>query len=58
MPRYIFSGGKVTVEDGMFSPLKRDDKQSSTGILLHAKALLKTSEQQESTDKEPPDVRS
>jgi hypothetical protein len=52
MSRYIFSRGKVTVEEGVFTPFKQLDKQSLRGVLLFAQDILKTGEQQKSTDKE------
>lgn len=29
MPRYIFSGGKITVEEGVYVPLLKHDRRAS-----------------------------
>ncbi|HMN13433.1 MAG TPA: hypothetical protein PKD55_14015 [Bellilinea sp.] len=56
MPRYIFSNGKITVEEGVYTPFKKVDKQQrSRGVLLIAEAIRKPIEQSESKDKEHPD---
>jgi hypothetical protein len=56
MPRYIFSGGKITVEEGVYTPFKKIDRQqTSRGVLLVAEQVLKPTEQSESKDKEHPD---
>lgn len=34
MPRYVFSQGKVTVEDGVYLPVLRDDKPKRRGVLI------------------------
>jgi len=52
MPRYIFSEGKVTVEEGVFTPFKQLDRQTLRGVLIFAQDILKTDNQQKSTDKE------
>jgi hypothetical protein len=52
MPRYIFSDGKVTVEEGVFTPFKQPEKQSLRGVLLFAKDISKVGDIEESTDKE------
>lgn len=57
MPRYVFSAGKITVEEGVFTPFKREEKQSSRGVLLLARNLHHAEEQESTTDKERPDVR-
>ena len=58
MPRYIFSGGKITVEEGVYTPFKKIDRQqTSRGVLLIAEQVLKSNEQSESIDKEKPDVQ-
>ncbi len=55
MPRYIFANGKVTVEEGVYTPFKQIDKQSLRGVLIFAKTLVKAGAQTESKDKENPD---
>ncbi len=57
MPRYVFSAGKVTVEEGVFTPFKCDEKQSPRGVLLLARKLLYAEEHASTTDKELPDVK-
>ena len=53
MPRYIFSNGKITVEEGVYTPFKKvDQHQRSRGVLLLAGAIHKSNEQSESKDKE------
>lgn len=52
MPRYIFSEGKITVEEGVFTPFKQPDRQSQRGVLIFARNVLKTGDPQPSTDKE------
>lgn len=34
MARYIFSNGKVTVEDGLYLPALRSDKPKRQGVLI------------------------
>jgi hypothetical protein len=36
MPRYVFSNGKVTVEDGLYLPVLRDDKPKRRGVVILA----------------------
>ncbi len=56
MPRYIFSGGKITVEEGVYTPFKKVDRQQTArGVLLFAKAIRKPNERSESRDKEHSD---
>jgi len=57
MPRYIFSGGKITVEEGVYTPFKKIEKQSLRGVLILASNVLKPDEQPETADKEKPHVR-
>ena len=58
MPRYIFSGGKITIEEGVYTPFKKvDPQQASRGVLLLAKKIPKPEEQSESIDKEHSDVQ-
>ncbi len=52
MPRYIFSNGKITVEEGLYTPLKREEKRPDRGILILAKPIFSAGESQESTKKE------
>ncbi len=55
MPRYIFSNGKITVEEGVYTPFKKvDPQQPSRGVLLFAEEVRKPNEQSESKDKEHP----
>ncbi len=56
MPRYIFSGGKITVEEGVYTPFKKTEKQSLRGVLILARNVL-TGQQPETADKEKPHVR-
>ena len=58
MPRYIFSNGRITVEEGVYAPFKKVDRQQrSRGVLLMAGHILKPNEQTESKDKEFPDEK-
>ena len=34
MPKYVFSQGKVRVEDGVYLPLLHQDKSSESGVLI------------------------
>lgn len=34
MPRYVFSNGKVTVEDGIYLPVLRDEKPKRRAVLI------------------------
>ena len=36
MPRYVFSKGRVTVKDGVYLPVLRDEKPSRRGVLIMA----------------------
>ncbi|HEX3049255.1 MAG TPA: hypothetical protein VHP83_01260 [Aggregatilineaceae bacterium] len=49
MPRYVFSGGKVTVEDGVYTPILRGEKRLTRGVLILAQSVLPTVEPDEST---------
>ena len=56
MPRYVFSGGKITVEEGVYTPFKKlDRQQTSRGVLLVARPMRPTPEQPDTRDKEHPD---
>jgi len=57
VPRYIFSGGKIMVEEGVYTPFKKTEKQSLRGVLILASSVLKSDEQPETADKEKPHVR-
>ena len=47
MPRYIFSGGKITVEEGVYTPFKKlDRQQTSRGVLLVARASTSNTTEQ------------
>lgn len=34
MPRYVFSNGKVTAQDGAYLPVIRDDKPKRRGVVI------------------------
>lgn len=34
MPRYIFSGGKITVENGVYVPLLKRDRRASRAAMV------------------------
>ena len=58
MPRYIFSNGEIAVEEGVYAPFKKAERQPTTrGVWLLAPHVLEPHEPSESTskDKEHPD---
>lgn len=46
MPKYTFSQGRVTVEDGVYTPILRDDKTKRRGVMI----LANRAHQQESNE--------
>ena len=36
MPKYTFYQGRITVEDGVYTPLLRDDKSKRRGVIILA----------------------
>jgi hypothetical protein len=57
MAKYAFSNGKVTVEQGMYVPLLRDDKPKRRGVIILA-CLARQPESIESNSKqEDPHVK-
>lgn len=48
MPRYVFSKGRVTVEDGVYSPVLREERPWRRGVLIMAQPFVQT-EPEEST---------
>jgi hypothetical protein len=45
------------VEEGVYTPFKKTEKQSLRGVLILASSVLKSDEQPETADKEKPHVR-
>ena len=48
---------QITVEEGIYTPFKKTEKQSLRGVLILARNVLKSDEQLETADKEKPHVR-
>lgn len=46
MPKYTFYQGRITVEDGVYTPLLRDDKSKRRGVMI----LVNRARQQESNE--------
>jgi len=56
MARYVFSAGKITIEEGVYTPFKKlESQQTSRGVLLLARPILKSDERAECRDKEHSD---
>jgi hypothetical protein len=36
MPKYAFSQGRITVEEGVYLPILRDDKPKRRGVMILA----------------------
>ena len=53
MPRYIFSNGKVTVEEGVYLPLLRDDKPKRRGVLIVVRPSGPKEPEESTQEKEP-----
>ena len=55
MARYVFSNGKVTIEEGVYLPLLRDEKSKRRGVLIVVQTSRQTTEPEKSTqEKELP----
>ena len=54
MPRYIFSGGKITVENGVYVPLLKRDRRASRVAMVALISRLPLNDLPETTtqDKE------
>lgn len=54
MPRYIFSGGKITVENGVYVPLLKRDRRASRVAMMALISRLPLNDLSETTtqDKE------
>ncbi len=54
MPRYIFSGGKITVENGVYVPLLKRDRRASRVAMMALISRLPLNDLPETTtqDKE------
>jgi len=54
MPRYIFSGGKITVENGVYVPLPKRDRRASRVAMVALISRLPLNDLPETTthDKE------
>ena len=58
MPKYIFSQGRVTVEDGVYTPILRDDKTKRRGVMIlanrvHQQAANESDAKQEESHVQP-----
>lgn len=51
MPRYVFSNGKVTVEDGVYAPSSRSDKPRPEGVLIFPPLLCQNERQESKKDR-------
>ncbi len=57
MAKYTFFQGQVTVEDGVYSPMLGDNKQTLRGVLILAQRLQDLIRPEATTqEKEPEDV--
>lgn len=52
MPRYIFSEGKVMVQEDAYAPVERESKESSRGVLILARQGPNSRSGESTQDKE------
>lgn len=51
MARYYFRDGKVTVDEELYTPVIRESKEASRGVLIFAKQLLQRESGESTQDK-------